>query len=93
MTAICGKMFGWRDKKLRVPRAITSSRMYVTIIDLLAVSTGSFTRVVVETMTGREVPLVCGSHETTMSIANVSQSVEALANGRVGFASFLCSDQ
>jgi hypothetical protein len=82
MTAICGKMFGWRDKKLRVLRAITSSCMYVTIIDLIALRTGSFTRVLVETMTGRETPLVCERDETAMFIAKVSQNVESVTSGR-----------
>jgi hypothetical protein len=54
--------------------------MYVTIIDLLAVRTGSFTRVFVETMTGREMPLVCESGETAMFITEVSQNVRSIAN-------------
>jgi hypothetical protein len=81
MTAICGKLFGWRDKKLRVPRAITSSRMYVTIIDLLAVRTGSFARVFAETMTGREMSLVREGDETAMFIIEVLQNVEARPTG------------
>ena len=59
--------------------------MYVTIIDLLAVSTGSFTRVFVETMTGREMPLVREGDETAMFIVEVLQNVEARASGRATF--------
>lgn len=55
--------------------------MYVTIIDLLAVSTGSFARVFAETMTGREMPLVREGDETAMFIIKVLHNVEARPTG------------
>src|SRR5215471_8649755 len=74
-------------------RAITSSRMYVTIIDLLAVRTGTFTRVFVETMTGREAPLVFKRDETEMFAAVASRNVKPVANKKVEVVSPLCCDR